>query len=110
MLREGLREEAVRLPCGHIFGYPCICTWISGEESGNSPSFPSCRALLPRVGQVSTRPFPLVAGSGTCYPFSEEANMEPATSALPEESDAVPAASTLDEESLTEPEISNEEM
>lgn len=55
---------------------------------------------------MSTRPFPLVAGSGTCYPFSEEANMEPATSAPPEGSDAVPAASTLGGESLTEPEIS----
>lgn len=55
---------------------------------------------------MSTRPFPLVAGSGTCYPFSEEVNMEPATSAPPEESDAVPAASTLGGESLMEPEIS----
>lgn len=110
MHREGLREEAVRLPCGHIFGYPCIRTWISGEESGNPPSCPSCRALLPRVGQVSTPPFPLVAGSGTYYLFSEEEYMEPANSVLHEEPEAVLAASTLDEESLTEPEISDEEM
>lgn len=110
MHREGLQEEAVRLPCGHIFGSPCIRTWIIGEESGNPPSCPICRALLPRVGQVSTRPFRLVAGSGTYYPFCEEANMEPATAALHEESNAVPAASASDEESLTEPEISDEEL
>ena len=110
MHREGLREEAVRLPCGHIFGSPCIRTWISGEWSGNPPSCPSCRALLPRFGQVSTRPFPLMEGSGTYYPFSEEANMESATSALHDESDVVPAASATDDESLTEPEISDEEL
>lgn len=27
-----------------------ICNWIIGEESGNPPSCPSCRAPLPRVG------------------------------------------------------------
>lgn len=69
MHREGWREEAVRLPRGHIFGYPYIYTWISGGESGSPPSCPSYRALLPRVGQVSNRLFPLVAGSRTYYPF-----------------------------------------
>lgn len=49
-------------------------------------------------------------GSGTYYPFSEEANMESATSALHDESDVVPAASATDDESLTEPEISDEEL
>lgn len=72
MHREGWREEAVRHPRGYIFGYPCICTWISGRESGSPPSCPSYRVLLPRVGQVNTRLFPLVAGSGTYYPFLKE--------------------------------------
>lgn len=107
--RENLTEEAVRLPCGHIFGSPCIRTWISGWESGNPPSCPSCRALLPRVGQVSTPPFPLAAGNGSDYSFSEEANTELAIFTL-HELDAVLAASILDEESLREPETSDEEL
>lgn len=102
---ENLPKEAVRLPCGHIFGSHCISTWISGWENGDPPSCPSCRALLPRVGQVTTLSFPLAAGNGTYCSFSEEANMETAISTLHEESDLEPVASVLSEESLTEPEI-----
>lgn len=101
---ENLPEEAARLPCDHIFGSHCIRTWISGCENGDWPGCPSCRALLPRVGQVATLPFPLAAGHGTYYSFSEEVNTEALISALHEESDVEPTASLLNEESLTEPE------
>jgi hypothetical protein len=38
-------EEAVKLPCGHIFGRGCIRTWISGWIPGNAfPVCPMCRA------------------------------------------------------------------
>lgn len=43
-------EFPVRLPCGHIFGRFCIQVWIAGEESGDPPTCPICRAIWRPVG------------------------------------------------------------
>lgn len=41
-------EDAVRLPCGHEFGFECISTWLSPE--GGHKTCPLCRyQLVPRA-------------------------------------------------------------
>ena len=41
-------EDAVRLPCGHEFGFVCISTWLSPE--GGNKTCPLCRIqLVPEV-------------------------------------------------------------
>ena len=41
---EIVTEDAVRLPCGHEFGFECISTWLSPEEGKNTCPF--CRYQL----------------------------------------------------------------
>lgn len=44
-------EDAVRLPCGHEFGFECLSTWLSPKESKNS--CPLCRReLFPAASEV----------------------------------------------------------
>lgn len=44
-------KDAVRLPCGHEFGYNCLETWLSPE--GGKNSCPLCRRpLFPVVPEI----------------------------------------------------------
>ena len=44
-------EDAIRLPCGHEFGFECISTWLSPEQGKNT--CPLCRyELWPRALEV----------------------------------------------------------
>ena len=45
-----LPELPMCLPCGHVFGHICVQVWILGEESGNPPTCPVCRAIWRPVG------------------------------------------------------------
>ena len=48
---EIVTEDAVRLPCGHEFGFECISIWLSREEGKNT--CPLCRyELFPRALEV----------------------------------------------------------
>lgn len=39
-----ISEQAVKLPCGHVFGSECIQIWLSPTpKGGNSSSCPCCR-------------------------------------------------------------------
>lgn len=45
-----LPELPMCLPCGHVFGHICVQIWIIGEESGDPPTCPICRAIWRPVG------------------------------------------------------------
>lgn len=45
-----LPELPMCLPCGHVFGHICVQVWIIGEESGDPPTCPICRAIWRPVG------------------------------------------------------------
>lgn len=45
-----LPELPVSLPCGHVFGHICVQVWILGEEIGDPPTCPICRAIWRPVG------------------------------------------------------------
>ena len=47
-------EEAVRLPCGHVFGSRCIKLWLCPKES-NQNSCPCCRCELFALPQTEEK-------------------------------------------------------
>lgn len=51
VLEDMMPENAVRLPCGHVFGELCLRTWIMEMRSEGTPTCPKCRAVLKKVGR-----------------------------------------------------------